>query len=561
LIVFLVTAAAATVYRRRKFLLPKLEARSKLTTGIVVVVATAFLLPCVIGGLMMSVGNYPEVFFHADTPNRLKHAYEFIEDRGMPPLSLSNLGVQSQTHFAAPAAAAAAALFTGLPAHTAFFLTLMAAAFGIVAVVSLLAVSACHRMPFALGFSLILGAAPLTVWNAGKATREWFSDPQLFFNHFPDISILLGFFLFLLLLHACLDLGKLRSSALAALTTVLIAATKTGYFPIAGLLLLSGTLIQLYRSRDLRWILLPVGVFVAGFAVTRITGGSVRVHLTLEPLFFFGTFADRAIKHGLDIALFLFPAIAYVLIAGKSIQISKDQGYRLLVLGLTLTGLLVFLNLFGNYTVWPDGTREPNSDILQPLKVMPKLLAVAAVLAISAFWTPASRKLNLAVGLYLSLIFVLPLAHRATHGLILLIRPASGHEYVDNHPIAEALAIIPVTGSVIVTNDLRYPADGFKRDRRQMQIPALFGHQAYAVDTISYQSYAADMIAKVYPDANLRVELQKRLAGEVWEPEMVEIAKDQNWTHLLIHKLAPHPREIPLIKLFENERYAVYVFQ
>ena len=244
LTVFLATAAVATGYRRRKVLLPRLEVRSGLTFATVVVVAAAFLLPCVIGGLMMAVGDYPEVFFHTDTASRLKHTYEFIEDRGMPPLSLSNLGIESQTHFAASAAAAAAALFTGLPPHSTFFLTLIAAAFGIVAATSLLAASACHRMPFALGFSLILGAAPLTVWYAGKATREWVSDPELFLNHFPDISTSFGFFLFLLLLYACLDFGKWRPTVLAALATVLMAATKTGYFPVAGLLLLSGSLVH-----------------------------------------------------------------------------------------------------------------------------------------------------------------------------------------------------------------------------------------------------------------------------------------------------------------------------
>lgn len=557
----LVALAAQAAWRRRNVLVPRLESQFGLGLVTVVAVTLAFVLPCLIGGTMMAVGDYPQVFFHADTPNRLQHAYEFIQDRGMPPLSLSNFGVESQTHFAAPAAAAAAALFTGIAAHSAFFLTLTAAAFGIVAAVSLLAASLRPGPPFALAFALILGAAPLTVWDAGKVVKEGFSNPELFFNQFPDITILFGLFLFLVLLYACLNLTDLRRAFLATLATVLLAAAKTGYFPIAGLLLLSATLLRAWQCRDWRWLLLPVGTFIVGFAVTQITGSSVRVHLTFEPLFFFSVFGDRALKHGLDLVLFLLPVAAYALVARRPGAASKEEVNRLLILGLTFAGLLVFLNLIGNYTVHHDGTREPNSNILQPLKMMPKLLALAAVLALSLYWNPGRRHLNMAIVFCLSLIFMLPLAHRAIHALRLLVDPQSGHEYVDNRPIAEALVRIPIAGTVIVTNDLRYPANGFKRDRRQMQIPAIFGHQAYAVDTISYESYADEMLTRVYPDAKLRVAQQKRLAGDVWDPDFSRIAKEQHWTHLLIHKGASHPPEIPLPKLFENDRYAVYVFE
>ena len=141
-------------------------------------------------------------------------------------------------------------------------------------------------------------------------------------------------------------------------------------------------------------------------------------------------------------------------------------------------------------------------------------------------------------------------SHRATHTAIVLLRPEAGHEFVDNRAIAEALTRIPVADSVIVTNDLRYPADDFKRVFRQMQIPTLFGHQAYAANT-AYETYA---------EAPLRDALQQVLAADTWDSKIHQIAREQGWTHLLIHKPAPHPRAIPLVKLFENQRSAVYAF-
>jgi hypothetical protein len=47
-----------------------------------------------------------------------------------------------------------------------------------------------------------------------------------------------------------------------------------------------------------------------------------------------------------------------------------------------------------------------------------------------------------------------------------------------------------------VTNDLRYPAEGFSRDNRQMQIPALFGHQGFSLN-YAYEScfFSRDRLA------------------------------------------------------------------
>jgi hypothetical protein len=84
-----------------------------------------------------------------------------------------------------------------------------------------------------------------------------------------------------------------------------------------------------------------------------------------------------------------------------------------------------------------------------------------------------------------------------------------------------------------------------------MQIPAIFGHQAYGANTTYERNASAD----------LRNAQQARLAKDSWDPDIHRIAEEEGWTHLLIHKLAPYPDDIPLTKLFENQRYIVYAFE
>ncbi len=546
----LFAVAAVTAARRGKDAIPR-PAEGSSPKLLAVLVAVAFLLPCAIGGWIMGTGDYPEAFFHAGTAFRLIHTYQFIEDRGMPPLSLSNLGIRMGYHYAASAAASAVSLTSGLAPAPSFMLTLATGTAGIVGASALLAGAVGGRLRYEIRFAVILAAAPLTAWSAGRALKDWVGDPQLFFNHFPDISVYFGIFLFVLTIYGCFELGDRRRMLLALLATVVVAGVKSSYYPVSGLLLFSATLVQVYRTRDVRWLLVPGIAFVCGLAIMQTTGHAITGSLAIEPFYLFSNFPKKSLKHLLDLALFLVPVAVYVWLTGGWKRLSAEDKGHLLMLGLALAGLYAFLNTLGLYRTDAAGVTGPDTNILVPLRVAPKLLAVAAVLALTAVWDSTRKGLNAAILTFLGLVVVLPLGHKATHALIYLVRPELGHEYVDNRPIAEALSRIPLDGSVIATNDLRYPANHFKRDQRQMQIPALFGHQAYAVNT-SFEPY---------PEAPDRLSEQRILTESIWDPTVLSIAGERGWTHILIHKLAPHPRDIPLEKTFENERYAVYAIE
>ena len=121
---------------------------------------------------------------------------------------------------------------------------------------------------------------------------------------------------------------------------------------------------------------------------------------------------------------------------------------------------------------------------------------------------------------------------------------------MDNRSLGGALKVVPTKNTFIVTNDLRYPAEGFSRQNRQMQIPALFGHQAFAVN-YAYEQYAF---------SQERQDLQTLLSTEGWSDAIIQAARQHRWTHLIIRKDHVHPDPIPLELLFENESYSIFRF-
>jgi hypothetical protein len=164
-------------------------------------------------------------------------------------------------------------------------------------------------------------------------------------------------------------------------------------------------------------------------------------------------------------------------------------------------------------------------------------------------WMGLGAALRAAVIALMALAFLPAAVVAARYSSVLLREPERGHEFVDNRSIAQALAVIPVRG-VIVTNDLRYPAQRFSRSNRQMQIPALFGHQAFAVN-YAYEAFEF---------SRDRSELQTLLQAPEWSDAIDQAAGQYRWSHLLIRKDYMHPASIPLQRIFENESYAVYRF-
>jgi hypothetical protein len=254
---------------------------------------------------------------------------------------------------------------------------------------------------------------------------------------------------------------------------------------------------------------------------------------------------DALLGLAADIAWVFFPAV--LVLAARA----KGAGLETPRLPLFLYALAPFIvvNATASIDQRPGGGGA-SDDWLQVLLPVPFLLHAFVLAVASTRWPALRRSVRLAFLLLLACAIGPSVFVAGRYARVLVQAPQEGHEFVDNRALAAALAAIPVEGSLIVTNDLRYPAQRFGRDNRQMQIPALYGHQAFAVN------YAYE----VYSFSPERRELQKLLQQDAWSDAIGKAARTHGWTHLLVRKDYPHPSPVPLARILENDEYAVYRF-
>jgi hypothetical protein len=286
-------------------------------------------------------------------------------------------------------------------------------------------------------------------------------------------------------------------------------------------------------------------VFGAAYYVFWILPGSGDARTEIFPFFYLTYLGDRNRLLGfcLDAAWLLVPAL--VVLKGRP----NDPEWRSLPYLLLAVGPFIVVNVMHPVGVHTGiGADDDWGQIMLPVP----LLAHAFVLSLAGQrWADIGGTIRASFLVLLALAVLPPALAAERYSRRLIVEPELGHEFVDNRSLAEALAVIPTNGTVIVTNDLRYPADGFRRGNRQMQIPALFGHQAFAVN------YAYEW----YSFSEERQDLQKLLSTKTWSDAIIQAAREHRWTHLIIRKDYVHPAAIPLELIFENGAYLVFRFK
>jgi hypothetical protein len=252
---------------------------------------------------------------------------------------------------------------------------------------------------------------------------------------------------------------------------------------------------------------------------------------------------DDLLGFGLDMLWLLLPV-------GLLFSIGRHPGARRAwtLLAFALTPLLL-VNVLQLIDSRPGGYGVDDNwfQVLVPVPI----LVHACVLSLAGErWTLLGRGARSALIVVIAASILPPAFVAAGYAHLLIVDPAGGHEFVDNRPLAEALSVIPLEGTLVVTNDLRYPADNFWRDNRQMQIPALFGHRAFAVN-FEYEDYDA---------SPARRQAQALLQQDTWTDGIDRAAQEHDWTHLLIRNDYTHPDPIPLDRIFDIGTYSVYRF-
>ena len=558
-------ALAAVVYRRAALALPRPALTVTLDGAIAALTAAIVIAPIFVASLRMAPGDSPPVFFNVDVPYFLEKVHALVRTDVYPPESLGVAGGRPAYHLGVHGVAALISRASGIAPHqAAFVLVLPLLACGSVAAAVLLWRALAAALPAWLALPLVLTAIP-SLWYPfwlivqpaiAAAVRTASVEPlaPLFGNFEPwGVVSMTG-----------QNLGAqfLVLAALGAIAAVPARGWRLPVFLVGTAVLFKAptgvalatafALLQVVRAAQMRSLrpLVPLAAAAAVFAATYsafwiLPGNPIEYRTELFPLFHIRNLQEqgRLAAFGLDLAWLLLPALVLLPAA------VGHGASRTLPLLFCAAAPLVVANSLRAIDLRPG--RGIDYDWLQVMMPMP-LLVRAFVLAVAAqAWMHAGGAVR-AVFVAAVLLAVAPsVMQAARYAGVLVANPAQGHEFVDNRAIAEALRAIPVEKTLIVTNDLRYPAEGYSRDHRQLQIPALFGHQAFAVN-YAYEEYTF---------SRERLALQKLLRAEAWTGVIEDAARRYGWTHLLIRKDYAHPQRIPIARIFDNDLYSVFRFQ
>jgi len=522
--------------------------------------AAVIVSPIAITAVRMAPGPYPPVFYNIDTAYHLEKVHGLMAADAYPPPSLSNAGVRRTYHYGTQGMAALLSRTSGLlPHHAMFLVVLPLLLIGVVAASTAAAQHIAPAVPRTVSIPLLLISIPLlsnpfwdkfgrqlwaAVTTSDLTVAQVIGDYGLWgilSNEGPNVG---GDFLILSSLASIAAAPRWgwRLPAFLVGTGVLIK-TPVGVALAAGFALMEGWRAMVARqARPSRQALLAAAVFGVTVVAFFVVSFESNFQVELYPLFHLREMVGRGNIPGLilDMAWLCLPALI-VLSAG----ITDPERRSAPILMLALAPLVVVnATRMDNTRAGGGGTGD---DWFQMLHAVPFLVHAFVLSLASRRWRSLGPYRRAAFLLTMALTIAPLVVAAGDYSLLLIREPAEGNDFVDNRVLAGALAVIPPTGTVIVTNDLRYPAGHFTRDDRQMQIPALFGHQAFAVN------YAHEAVEE-------RRDLQRLLQQPDWTGAILEAARTHHWTHFLVRKDYPHPSSIPLEQIFENESYAVFRF-
>lgn len=552
-------ATAVCLRRRAAFSWPHIVVRFRWDGVAAGILAVILLSPIVISFFYMAPGSFPPVFYNIDTAYFLEKVHGLVAADSYPPESLSNVGVRRTYHYGTQAMAALISRSSGLlPHHSVFLIVLPLLSAGVVAAAVAVARYISPALPRSVTVPLLLISTPSLsnsfwdkfgpqLWTA--ATSQGFSIDQILgenslwgilSNEGPNVG---GDFLILSSVAgiAAAPSWGWRLPAFLIGSAILVK-TPAGVALLAGFALAEAwRAVIAKRLRPSPQVLMAGAVFIATCVAFFVVSFESNFRVELSPLYHLRQIVGRSLPGFILDVLWLFLPVLIVLTA----RITDPERRSAPILLLAIAPFLVVnMTRMDNTRAGGGGTGD---DWFQILHGVPFLLHAFALSLTSRRWGRLGRPRRAAFLLTLALVIVPVAAAAARYSLLLLRNPESGNDFVDNRSVAEALAAIPTNGTIIVTNDLRYPAGHFTRDDRQMQIPALFGHQAFAVN------YAHEAVEE-------RRHLQDLLRRPEWSDAILEAARTYHWTHLVIRKDYVYPAPIPLEEIFENQFYAVFRF-
>jgi len=425
--------------------------------------------PVLIMGARMGAGAYPAEFFARDTPFFMQQVYALLRTESYPPPSLETYGFSFKYHYGFQAFAALASLMTGLKPHFVMFAVvhpLLEVLAGIVVY------DLCRRLTGQRGaalaclFLVLLGSRQYfySYYLLDPSWWRFLTHEENFNFRFPNGPDAAGLLIALCALRCVLEFER-RNMRLAALFfTCALPLFKIPYLIPVGLgigLIYAYELWKRYRGHLLAEIcgagLLSALLYFVFSRNPGADGGTA--------IFQLGGFVAMAMPWDNETLLIL----SAVIVTTAAVTRHAPSGLVGKVLFFVAAPYLVF-------SVWR--LEIENEYQIFTLAVRLVALFMAVYLAAALLREGPHRRYRRAAFAALLVVLTAPgLVSLFNHVYIVAAHPERGHEYVNNRAIADALVRIPLQGTLIATNDVRYPANDYARDYRQFQLAGIFGHR------------------------------------------------------------------------------------
>lgn len=533
--------------------------------AVVALLSLAAMLPVTIMGYYMAGGEYPGVFYAVDSPFFLHHVHALTHTSAYPPPSYELYPYAFRYHYGVQALVALLSLSSGISPHTLMFAIVVPLLQFLTSMLAYFLVVEAIRGKFAryLAFGILLVAWKhhlLDYLDTG-IIRDIVQVERYNFRYAHPPSTM-GMLMVLATIYCVLNYREKRLRIIATSLVGLMPMVKIPYMFFAGAGYASALIAAYRRQRDAGLIM---HLFVAGAvcvmsyyllafrATPRITftttstmtstSGGTRTGGLLEFTVF--GFLDMMSQWQI-VTLLVYGTLALAILyftrqAGANAQVRS--------LGFFVLGVFVLFSLI-------ELENQNSAQVFDPV-IVPAILFLVGIGLGACSGREQQQWYCRAYAGVLLVAMVPGLISLAGHTYILITEPSRGHEYVSNERLGEALSNIPVHDTLIVTNDLRYPAENYQREDRQLQFAGILGHRNLATNF----EYRKTALARV-PELRERKEKITRLfCGDHWMVEEVAALKHRyGVTHLVIHRHYPHPSDIPLERVYENSDYIVYRF-
>jgi hypothetical protein len=505
------------------------------------------MLPILIMGHYMATGVYPCVFFAVDSPYFLHHVHALMATSGYPPPSFELYGYAWKYHYGVQALGAMISLVTGIKPHTVMFGIVVPLLQFLVYLLAFFLVTQVVRKGYlrwvVFGVILIGAKHHILDYLDGDIIRNIVQVERYNFRYAHPPSVM-GMVMTLATLCCVLTYQKRSLRIVATLLVGLMPMVKIPYAVFTGAgyaTFLFGKYVR-YRDKTLLLHLFTAGVLCIltyYFLAERIYGFS-----SVSKIKVFGFVAMTQSWQLVTLSVYAALTLVLLLLVWRFRTTDQIRSLGMFVMGIIVLFLLVKF-------------RGKNSHQIIDPAIVPVIIFLLSV-GLASCNELKQHKWYRKGYICALLVAVIPgLVSLVGHTYILLTEPAEGHEYVSNAKIGEVLSKIPTQGTLIVTNDLRYPAENFKREKRQSQFAGILGHENLATN-FRYIGVPRTEWAAL---RKRKKQIEQLFCGHRWNSEQVEALK-QTYpiTHLVIHKHYPHPKDIPLEQVYENEDYILYVF-